>query len=1690
MKRIILVVITVISLIFSPLINAPVRAQTTDKVVFISGDTYGYNGTYEYQGTRNSHPYYKLIGQPIYLYVDNYGGYWTCWVLGLLASNPDDTSIKYYQYTDPTPASNPGDPQWYDTTTECSGGNCERDVIITDAASGVAPTVTTDQASLVTTTSGTMNGNIVADGGATTYRGFVYSTSDNTPTIGESGVTQVAVGTGTGIFSNLLGSLIAGGTYYYQAYGSNTYGTTYGGVLSFTTPTTSQPNKYVSGITNPAAANGVYVWIGEYYGKPAWKHQTQNYWVYYSRYGSAYPSDYYWYIDDALTNEHGANDYLFNHTDAATCPTSGWVVEDGTGTPSVVDYPQVDFIDGSTFFPGSPTAGSNNNPIGRFYLDADTTGASLTAVTVTTGGSRSGVSNLKLWSSTDATFNSGSDTQLNSQSDGSSVTFSGFSSAISASVTYYFVTTDLGVSASGSFVPTIGSISNLTISGGASSTGINNAPLSSGEITILSYPTITGVSSSLADGSYTTGSTIPITVTFSKVVNVTGTPQITLETGTTDRVVDYSGGGGTTALTFDYTVQAGDTSGDLDYTGTTALALNTGTIRDTDSNGAILTLPVPGAAGSLGANKNIVIDTTSPTITINNPNTDPATSKTITAGTSEGTLSMSNTTDSTCDGSLTFIAYASQTFTSDADNGTRVCYHAVDAASNTSYNLSDAIAGIDSTAPNTTINTNPANPTDSTSASFTFSGTDNTGGSGVDHYECNLDGGVFSTCSSPRDYSGLSDGSHTFQVWSIDAAGNTDPTPASYTWTVDTTAPDTTITSNPTNPTNSTSASFAFSGNDGSGSGVAGFECRLDGGSFDTCTSPRDYTSLSEASHTFQVQAIDNAGNVDGTPASYTWVVDTTAPTVTISSSATDPTGTSPIPVTIQFSEEVTGFIAPDITPINGTVNSFTEVDFDTYTFDLVPASQGTVTVDVAAGVAVDAAGNGNTAAAQFSIVYGSAPAITSADNVTFEVGTSGSFTVTTTGYPARTITRGGDTLPAGISFTDNGDGTGTLTGTPAAGMGGIYDLTFTASNGITPSASQNFTLTINEAPTITSANSAGFTVGAAGSFTVTSTGHPSATVSMTGALPSGVTFVDNGNGTGTLSGTPAAGTGGSYPITITANNTISPNATQNFSLTVDQAPAITSANNVTFVVGLVSSFTVTTTGFPDPAITRSGDALPAGITLTDNGDGTGTLGGTPALGTVGTYDLSFTAANGITPDATQDFTFSVNGPPAVSLINSVADTGDGQVDENEHTSTAITQLLVEFNKDMNQGDATALEHYQLMLNGTTGISIDGVTYSLPTQTATLSINSGVALPNGRYTLTVSGAIRDTLGAPISGDFIRHFYIDTGNPATASVVTVQNDSTITAGAVINSRFSSIQVTFSEDVSNTGSGAGVDDVSNPFNYLLLQAGPNGAFDTGTCQAFATNGSLPLGDDIYISTGPVSYDNNGGAGPFVATVQLNNGTSLANGSYRLHICGTTSIIDLAGNPLNGGADTILDFSVLVRSTVRSNPSTGFEPGVMTVLPEQPAEEAYSDLGSLWIEIPGLGVETSITGVLLEKDGWDVTWLHDQVGWLEGTAYPTWEGNTVLTAHAFTSDGLPGPFAMLKELKYGDTFVIHLNGRAYTYSVKGNTLVSPTDTRLLTKHEQLDWVTLITCQQYDEKSHGYLYRRVVRAVLIEVK
>lgn len=164
--------------------------------------------------------------------------------------------------------------------------------------------------------------------------------------------------------------------------------------------------------------------------------------------------------------------------------------------------------------------------------------------------------------------------------------------------------------------------------------------------------------------------------------------------------------------------------------------------------------------------------------------------------------------------------------------------------------------------PTTTILSDPG-ATSGSGVTFTFSGTD------ADGFECSIDGGAYVACTSPKSYASLSAGSHTFRVRAVNLTG-ADATPAEHTWDV-LALPDTTIDSGPvTDSTSGVDVSFTFSSADGS----ATFECSLDGAAYGACTSPKDYTGLSEAPHVFRVRAVNGLG-ADDSPAVVAWTVAT-----------------------------------------------------------------------------------------------------------------------------------------------------------------------------------------------------------------------------------------------------------------------------------------------------------------------------------------------------------------------------------------------------------------------------------------------------------------------------------------------------------------------------------------------------------------------------------------------------------------------------------------------------------------------------------------------------------------------------------------------------------------------------------------------------------------------------------------------
>ncbi|MGE0726051.1 MAG: Ig-like domain-containing protein, partial [Alphaproteobacteria bacterium] len=199
--------------------------------------------------------------------------------------------------------------------------------------------------------------------------------------------------------------------------------------------------------------------------------------------------------------------------------------------------------------------------------------------------------------------------------------------------------------------------------------------------------------------------------------------------------------------------------------------------------------------------------------------------------------------------------------------------HATDAAGNVDTTDCAYVWTVDATAPETTIVDGPDGLTNETTATFDFGPAE----PGIT-FTAKLDDGGFSEVPDPLTLSGLDDGRHTLLVYATDALGNVDATPAEFVWTVDATAPETTIIDGPDGLTNETTATFDF----GPAEPGITFTGKLDDGSYSEVSDPLALSGLSEGVHTLLVRAIDAAGNEDTTPAEHVWTIDTTPPDTTI----------------------------------------------------------------------------------------------------------------------------------------------------------------------------------------------------------------------------------------------------------------------------------------------------------------------------------------------------------------------------------------------------------------------------------------------------------------------------------------------------------------------------------------------------------------------------------------------------------------------------------------------------------------------------------------------------------------------------------------------------------------------------------------------------------------------------------------
>ncbi len=252
-------------------------------------------------------------------------------------------------------------------------------------------------------------------------------------------------------------------------------------------------------------------------------------------------------------------------------------------------------------------------------------------------------------------------------------------------------------------------------------------------------------------------------------------------------------------------------------------------------------------------------------------------------------------------------------------------------------------------------------------------------------------------------------------------------------------------------------------------------------------------------------------------------------------------------------------------------------------------------------------------------------------------------------------LTIAAPTLPAWLTLTDNGDGTATLSGTPANGDVGQHPVVLRVADSGDLTATQTFTITVsnvNDPPSFTSTPVTGATQDAPYTYAVTAADPDLAygdVLAITApTLPAWLTLTDKGDGTATLSGTPANGDVGQHPVVLQVTDSGGLIAVQTFTITVsnvNNAPSFTSTPVTAATQDALYTYAVTAAD-PDlaygDALAITAPTLPAWLTLTDNGDGTATLSGTPANADVGQHPVMLRVADRAGAFATQEFVLTV----------------------------------------------------------------------------------------------------------------------------------------------------------------------------------------------------------------------------------------------------------------------------------------------------------------------------------------------------------------------------------------------------------------------------------------------------------------
>lgn len=522
-------------------------------------------------------------------------------------------------------------------------------------------------------------------------------------------------------------------------------------------------------------------------------------------------------------------------------------------------------------------------------------------------------------------------------------------------------------------------------------------------------PAITGVNVP-TDDTYGIGAELSFQLIFSENIIVDangGAPRLALSLGNGIVYAENVTSSVSNRLNFSYTVK----SGDVDLNGITinALEANGGTIKDANGNNALLTL------NNVQSTANVLVDGIAPTTTVNlvslSNDNGVSSSDLITNVASQiisGTLSANLAAGEQVFVSLTGVIYypataaaGSNTFSIpfNLTGNSTIYVYVRDAVGNQGTIFSKAYT-LDTTAPTTTVATmSLSNDTGIDNSDFitnvaaqTVSGTLSANLLTGERLLISFDNGsTFSNATASAGSNTWSKsvtlaGNNTIIAVIEDAAGNRSSS-FSKAYVLDATAPATTVSTATFSADSGPSAtdfitktaaqtiSGTLSANLVSGERVM-FSLN-NGNSYAVALAVAGSSSwlinetIVSGSNTFKVVVEDAAGN-RGTVFSQAYTLDTTAPATTVSSTVGASganTGTSPVPFTVTFSESVSGFAEADISVNNGTIANLSGTG-TTYSFNVIPSTNGNINVNIAAGATYDAAGNTNIAASQFSINY------------------------------------------------------------------------------------------------------------------------------------------------------------------------------------------------------------------------------------------------------------------------------------------------------------------------------------------------------------------------------------------------------------------------------------------------------------------------------------------------------------------------------------------------------------------------------------------------------------------------------------------------------------------------------------------------------------------------------------------------